>query len=320
MSKVSDLKNLLMRELDIDDGIDIVLKESQKNGKRIRTIQKLKQACNKGAITVEFVESGPSNRNRNRATRAPQIAEEDDGYSDQSFEKEEQPVQGKTQPGVSKDATIQQMLSDIRFYLMIKRVPFTHMARYLQAEGDVTTEDLSGVLATRFPFNRTQCNKLARYLVEPHSSEVELKNHSIERQEFIQRLRSEIPQYGLFNGLAITSMLGRLHQIVSDRDTIAELNEDLNLEDEDATGEIKWSVIQKVWKINQIPELDDEMSEFLQFLGMRNSEGSDKIYIQKFIDIFSEDYLIEPSHHEDPQPFDESQAADDADLQTQPPA
>ena len=203
---------------------------------------------------------------------------------------------------------------------MIKRVPFTHMARYLQAEGDVTTEDLSGVLATRFPFNRTQCNKLARYLVEPHSSEVELKNHSIERQEFIQRLRSEIPQYGLFNGLAITSMLGRLLQIVSDRDTIAELNEDLNLEDEDATGEIKWSVIQKVWKINQIPELDDEMSEFLQFLGMRNSEGSDKIYIQKFIDIFSEDYLIEPSPHEDPQPFDESQEADDADLQTQPPA
>ena len=53
---------------------------------------------------------------------------------------------------------------------------------------------------------------------------------------------------------------------------------------------------------------------------MRNSEGSDKIYTQMFIGIFSEDYLIEPSPHEDPQPFDESQAADEADLQTQQPA
>lgn len=130
---------------------------------------------------------GPSHQNKKGGNKAPLIPEEDDGYSDQSFEKDEQQVhqQGKTQPGVSKDATIQQMLSDIRFYLMIKGVPFSHMARYLQAEGDVRTEDLSAVLATRFPFNRTQCNKLARYLVEPHSNEVELKNHSIERQEFI---------------------------------------------------------------------------------------------------------------------------------------
>ena len=110
-------------------------------------------------------------------------------------------------------------------------------------------------------------------------------------------------------------MLSRLQQIVSDRDMISELNEDLNLEDEDATGEIKYSIIQKVWKINQIPELDDEMSEFLQYLAMRNSEGSDKIYIQKFIDIFSEDYLIEPSSHEDTQAFDVSEPADDTDLQ-----
>lgn len=42
ITKVADLKTLLQRELDIDDGIDIVLKESGKGGKRIKTTIKLK--------------------------------------------------------------------------------------------------------------------------------------------------------------------------------------------------------------------------------------------------------------------------------------
>lgn len=67
LSKVSDLRNLLQRELDIDNGIDIILKES--SGKRIKTTLKLKQACNKGAITVEFVEVGPSIQHQSQGTK-----------------------------------------------------------------------------------------------------------------------------------------------------------------------------------------------------------------------------------------------------------
>jgi hypothetical protein len=58
LSKVQDLRQLLQKELDIDYGIEIVFRESGKGGKRIKSCQKLKKACVKGAITVEFVEIG----------------------------------------------------------------------------------------------------------------------------------------------------------------------------------------------------------------------------------------------------------------------
>jgi hypothetical protein len=62
LAKVQDLRTLLQNELDIDNGIDIIFRESVK-GKRIRTCQKLKKACLKGAITVEFVEVMPLTQN-----------------------------------------------------------------------------------------------------------------------------------------------------------------------------------------------------------------------------------------------------------------
>ena len=58
--------------------------------------------------------------------------------------------------------------------------------------------------------------------------------------------------------------------------------EDLTLEDEDSEGVLKWSQIIKIWRINNLPQLDDELEEFLLWLAMRNSDGSNRIYIQKF--------------------------------------
>lgn len=80
--------------------------------------------------------------------------------------------------------------------------------------------------------------------------------------------------------------------------------EDLTLEDEDSEGVLKWSQIIKIWRINNLPQLDDELEEFLLWLAMRNSDGSNRIYIQKFFSIFQEDYLIERSSHEEDSPFD----------------
>ena len=53
--------------------------------------------------------------------------------------------------------------------------------------------------------------------------------------------------------------------------------EDLTLEDEDSEGVLKWSQIIKIWRINNLPQLDDELEEFLLWLAMRNSDGSNRI-------------------------------------------
>jgi hypothetical protein len=48
-----------------------------------------------------------------------------------------------------------------------------------------------------------------------------------------------------------------------------------------------------------MPEMDDEMMEFLRWLAVRHSEGLSKIHIQKFLNIFSDDYTIEKSDYDD---------------------
>ena len=100
-----------------------------------------------------------------------------------------------------------------------------------------------------------------------------------------------IPRYNVYNGLAITSLLNRLHEMVSVTD-LQDFGEDLNLEDDDAQGTCTWASILKNWKTNQLPRLDEELQDFMHYLAMRNSEGSDRIYIAKFLEVFDEDYLL----------------------------
>lgn len=86
IQKVSDLKNLLQRELDIEEGIDIILRDKV-GGKRIKTGLKLKQACLKGAITVEFIEV--TKPERDQYITDPVLDGDDDQYSDQEFQQDE---------------------------------------------------------------------------------------------------------------------------------------------------------------------------------------------------------------------------------------
>jgi hypothetical protein len=41
------------------------------------------------------------------------------------------------------------------------------------------------------------------------------------------------------------------------------------------------------------------MTEFLLWLALRHSDGSNKIYIEKFVEIFKEDYSIDACPNED---------------------
>ena len=62
---------------------------------------------------------------------------------------------------------------------------------------------------------------------------------------------------------------------------------------------ISWQIIVKTWRLNNMPELDEEMMEFLMWLAVRHSEGLARINIQKFLEIFSDDYMITKSDYDD---------------------
>ena len=58
-------------------------------------------------------------------------------------------------------------------------------------------------------------------------------DHEFERIALIERMRQEIKPYNLYNGLAITSLLNRLHELVDIGD-LQDFGEDLTLEDEES--------------------------------------------------------------------------------------
>ena len=79
----------------------------------------------------------------------------------------------------------------------------------------------------------------------------------------------------LYNSLALESMLSRLQGIMSGK--TGEFLEDLNLDDEDSNGYLPFEQIQKVWKYSGLPSLDEELTEFLEFLALRASPSLKKV-------------------------------------------
>lgn len=70
-------------------------------------------------------------------------------------------------------------------------------------------------MAAKFKLSSKKAQKIARFLVEGPSTseedaEIEEKDHKVDKETFITRLREHIPKYQLMNGLAITSMLTRI--------------------------------------------------------------------------------------------------------------
>ena len=145
---------------------------------------------------------------------------------------------------------VEPTLKDIRLKLMIKKVPYTHVAKYFLDKVDLqineeteletlSTKQLASVFETKFNFGGTKAHKIARFIVEgpatsEEDAEIEERDHSVDKETFIKRLRSHITQYNLLNGLAITSMLTRLQGIIDTK--TKDFAEDLNLDDEDSNG------------------------------------------------------------------------------------
>ena len=183
------------------------------------------------------------------------INEEDEKseYSDEQFdeedeEKEEEEVASKI-PRVTL-AQVDKGLKTIRLLMMIKKVPRTHMAKYVlkgetlanneeTGEEIITTKNLQTIFERKFNFSSSKATKMARFFVEgpPEGDddiEIDEKDHSSDRESLINRLKAHVSPYMLYNSLALDSMLSRLQGIMSGKS--AEFLEDLNLDDEDSNG------------------------------------------------------------------------------------
>lgn len=150
-------------------------------------------------------------------------------------------------PRISIDK-VDKCLKTIRLLFMIKKVPRTHMAKYVlkgeqlalneeTGEEIITCKNLQTIFERKFNFSNSKATKMARFFVEGVGEKdemIEEKEHSTDRENLIERLKAHVPNYMLYNSLALESMLSRLEGIMSGK--AGEFLEDLNLDDEDSNG------------------------------------------------------------------------------------
>ena len=156
------------------------------------------------------------------------INEEDEKseYSDEQFEEEEVP-KVQTIPRITLDA-VKKVFEQIKLLLMIKKVPRTHMVKHL-LKGEILDQDensgleqlstktLMTIFERKFNFSNGKATKMARFFIEgpppsdsPEDAEIEEKDHKVDRETLINRFKEHVPDYMLYNSLALESMLSRL--------------------------------------------------------------------------------------------------------------
>lgn len=119
------------------------------------------------------------------------------------------------------------------------------------------------------------------------------------RKDVQEKLLAQIPQYIIFNGIAITTLLARLQGLFEDCvDGIAELKGEFEDADYDEEGilaldeVIKGLKIQLAGQTTVVALNDEELREFIEFLAMRHSESLDKIDYKEFAKVFEDDFNL----------------------------
>lgn len=75
--------------------------------------------------------------------------------------------------------------------------------------------------------------------------------------------------------------------------------EDLGLEDEDSEGVLTFNKIQRIWAVDKLPKLDEELWEFLKIIALRHSTSLNEVRYKDFMTVFSEDYELVDTQHDD---------------------
>jgi hypothetical protein len=146
---------------------------------------------------------------------------------------------------------------------------------------------------TKIGLSEEVSEKLARYLIESPNSAGKVEYNlqaTIRRKDLQEKLLSHLKEYMLYNGLAITSLLGRLQGMFEDYR--ADLLQELEDQDYDDLGTCPMADIYKSMKlVGLYPDSwDEDIKDFLQFMAMRHSTGLNEIKYKEFIKIFEEDY------------------------------
>jgi len=207
-------------------------------------------------ILVQFVEQPVGQEERFGANMA-NINERDElsEYSDEKFDEEEKVESNVLVPRVTP-VQVESELKQIRLLFMIKKVPRTHMVKYLllaerlaknedTGEDQVSTKTLALIFERKFNFSCKKATKIARFFVEGPaeggSDTIVDKEHFTDRETLIERFRKYVTVFMVYNVLAVESMLSRLQGIM--RGKGAEFLDDLNLDDEDSNGFLPFSQI-----------------------------------------------------------------------------
>lgn len=164
---------------------------------------------------------------------------------------------------------------------------------------NISISTLAKAISKRVGFGVEVANELARYLIEsPDENGKVMKQDDHDnackllRKDLQAKLLSKVPDYSLYNGVAITSLLNRLQQIFESK--CIEIETDLEDKDMEDKGVLKLSEIYHVMKLNQIMvgTFDDEIKEFIQYLAMRHSKSLDEVDYKKLINAFGEEFNI----------------------------
>ena len=129
---------MLTSELQMEPGIDLVLREKQ-TGEELASIDDMLTAVDNGeGVLVQFIEI-------NKVEDEPQEEEEQKSdYSEDAFDEEEKPVTPRImRVPVEK---VKNGLKEIRMKLMIKKVPYTHMAKYMLENVELAADEETGLI------------------------------------------------------------------------------------------------------------------------------------------------------------------------------
>lgn len=91
-------------------------------------------------------------------------------------------------------------------------------------------------------------------------------------------------------------MLKRLQGLLEGK--AEEFEEDMGIEDDDSNQYISIEQILKIWRISGFPELDEELTDFIKYMAVRESSSLRKVTYKKLAKMFFEGFQLDPCKHE----------------------
>ncbi|CDW75229.1 UNKNOWN [Stylonychia lemnae] len=286
---LDQIRAFIMNEFNLEQDKQFVLKNQ--NGDVIETQDQMKE---QDMIVVELVE-----------------VQEEEQYEEEEFDEYVENL-----VDCVKYEDVQFTVLELRLKLQIKKVKrqnaFKYVMNSLKDEKGkrikiVSLKQLQNQFYLRMKFDNNESLLLARYIMEQPNQNGQVAFNiqaQVPRSYLKKKFEEIVPNYIIYNGLAISSMLNRITTILDDYKSSIE--DYLNDKDESESGEVHLKTFILSLKESNSPNLDDDIKDLLFYILLRQSTSLTKINYYAFLEIFDEDYLIQASPHEDQKDFEAS--------------